>query len=85
MKINGEEIKKRKLLLYLLAILFVSLLLWEILQYNIDQIFGTKLFFDAKQEIKIDVLEDILFGTLGLLVAVIYVNYSFKKFLLVLK
>jgi len=85
MKINGEEVKKRKLLFYLFAILFVSLFLWEILQYNIDQIFGTKLFFDANQEIKIDLLEDILFGTCGLLAAVIYVNYSFKKFLLVLK
>lgn len=85
MKINGEEIKKRKLLFYLFAILFVCLFLWEILQYNIDQLFGTKLFFDLKQEIKIDFLEDILFGTAGLLAAVIYVNFSFKKFLLVLK
>ncbi len=85
LKINGEEIKKRKLLIYLFLILFVSLFLWEILQYSIDQIFGTKLFFDAEQEIKVDFLEDILFGTSGLLIAVIYVNYSFKKFLLVLK
>jgi len=43
------------------------------------------LFFDTKQEIKIDFLEDILFGTCGLLAAVIYINFSFKKFLLVLK
>ena len=85
MKINGEEIEKRKLLFYLFAILFVSLFLWEILQYNIDQIFGTKLFFDTEQEIKVDFLEDILFGTCGLLAAVIYVNYFFKRFLLVLK
>ena len=85
MKINGEEIKKRNLLLYLFAILFIALFIWEILQYNIDQVFGTKLFFDAKQEIKVDFLEDILFGTSGLLVALFYVNYSFKKFLLVLK
>jgi len=85
MRINGEEIKKRKLLICLFLILFVSLFLWEILQYSIDQIFGTKLFFDAEQEIKIDLLEDILFGICGLLVALLYVNYSFKKFLLVLK
>ena len=85
MKINGEEIKKRKLLITLFVLLFVSLFLWEMLQYNIDQIFGTKLFFDAKQEIKIDFLEDILFGTCGLLAAVFYINYSFKKFLLVLR
>ena len=85
MKINGEELKRRKLLICLFLVLFVSLFLWEILQYNIDQIFGTKLFFDTEQEIKIDFLEDILFGTCGLLAAVIYVNYSFKKFLLVLK
>lgn len=85
MKINGEEIKKRSLLLYLFAFLFIGLFLWEILQYNIDQLFGTKLFFDAKQEIKIDFLEDILFGTFGLFAALFYVNYFFKKFLLVLK
>ena len=85
MKINGEEIKKRKLLICLFLILFTSLFLWEILQYSIDQIFGTKLFFDTEQEIRIDFLEDILFGTCGLLIAVFYINYSFKKFLLVLK
>ena len=85
MKISGEKVKKRNLLLYLFAILFVCLFLWEILQYNIDQLFGTKLFFDAKQEIKIDFLEDIFFGTCGLLAAVIYVNFSLKKFLLMLK
>ena len=85
MKINGEEIKKRKILICLFMILFVSLFLWETLQYSIDQIFGTKLFFDAKQRIEVDFLEDILFGTCGLIAAVIYINYSFKKFLLVLK
>jgi len=79
-KISGEKVKKRNLLLYLFAILFVALFLWEMLQYNIDQLFGTKLFFDAKQEIKIDFLEDIFFGTCGLLAAVIYVNFSLKKF-----
>lgn len=84
MKINGEEVKKRNLLLYLFVILFIGLFLWEILQYNIDQLFGTKLFFDAKQEIEIDFLEDIFFGTCGLLVAVFYVNFSLKKFLGVL-
>ena len=85
MKINGEEIKKRKVLICLFMILFASLFLWETLQYSIDQIFGTKLFFDAKQRIEVDFLEDILFGTCGLIAAVIYINYSFKKFLLVLK
>jgi len=85
MKINGEEIKKRKLLICLFVTLFSSLFLWEILQYSIDQIFGTKLFFDAEQKIEVDVFEDILFGTCGLIAAIIYVNYSFKKFLLVLK
>jgi len=85
MKINGEEIKKRKLLIYLFLILFISLFLWEILQYNIDQIFGTKLFFDTEQEIKVDFWEDILFGTSGLIVALFYINYFFKRFLLVLK
>ncbi len=85
MKINGEEIKKRKLLICLFLVLFASLFLWEILQHNIDQLFGTKLFFDTKQEIEVDVLEDILFGACGLLIAILYANRSFKKLLLLLK
>jgi len=84
MKINGKEIKKSSLLFYLFSVLFVGLFLWEGLQYNSDQLFGTKLFFDVKQEIKIDFLEDIFFGTCGLFAAVFYVNYSLKKFLLTL-
>ena len=85
MKIKGKEIKKRSFLLYLFAVLFIGLFLWEALQYNIDQLFGTKLFFDVKQEIKTDFLEDIFFGTCGLFAAIIYLNYSLKKFLLTLK
>lgn len=85
MKINGEEIKKSSLLLYLFFILFIGLFLWELLQYNIDQLFSTKLFFDAGQEIKVDVFEDIFFGTCGLFAAIFYLNYSFKKFSFTLK
>ena len=85
MKIKGKEIKKRRFLLYIFAVLFIGLFLWEALQYNIDQLFGTKLFFDVKQEIKVDFLEDIFFGTCGLFIAIIYLNYSLKRFLLVLK
>ncbi len=85
MKIKGKEIKKRSFLLYLFAVLFIGLFLWEALQYNIDQLFGTKLFFDARQEIKVDFLEDIFFGTCGLFAAIIYLNYSLKKFLLTLR
>ena len=84
MKIKRKEIKKRRFLLYIFAVLFIGLFLWEALQYNIDQLFGTKLFFDVKQEIKVDFLEDIFFGTCGLFAAIIYLNYSLKKFLLVL-
>lgn len=85
MRIKGKEIKKRKFLLYIFAVLFIGLFLWEALQYNIDQLFGTKLFFDVKQEIRIDFLEDILFGTCGLFVALFYLNHSLKKFLLTLR
>lgn len=85
MKIKGKEIKKRRFLLYIFAVLFIGLFLWEALQYSIDQLFDTKLFFDAKQEIRTDFLEDIFFGICGLFAAVIYLNYSLKKFLLVLK
>lgn len=80
-KIRRKEIKKKSFLPYIFILLLIGLFLWEALQYDIDQFFGTKLFFDLEQEIKIDFLEDILFGILGLFVALFYINLSFKKFL----
>ncbi len=79
-KIKGKKIGKT----FLIQIFFISLFgifLWEGLQYSIDQIAGTKLFFDYSQTIMIDFSEDIIFGTIGLLLALLYINYFFRKFL----
>ena len=80
-KIKGKEIKKKKFLNFILIISLFGLFLWEGLQYSIDQAFGTRLFFDYGQEIVRDFSEDIIFGTIGLILALVYMNYSFKKFL----
>lgn len=65
--------------------LFIGLFLWEGFQFKLDQLIGTRLFFDEAQSIDVDFWEDILFGLLGLVAALFYANHSFKKFLSVLK
>jgi len=84
MRVRNKEINKRLLILFFL-ILIIGFFLWEGIQYSTDQIFGTKLFFDEVQEIRIDFWEDIFFGTCGLILSVIYIKSSFKKFLSVLR
>ncbi|SRR4030042_5329868 len=85
LKIKGKKIEKRNFLLFVLITLFIALFFWEALQITIDTVFGTKLFFDQSQTIEVDFSEDISFGLLGLIAALIYLNYSFNKFLSVLK
>ncbi|MFH1839397.1 MAG: hypothetical protein ABH820_03920, partial [Patescibacteria group bacterium] len=63
---NIENGKKEKILLAILVVSFVGLFAWEGFQWFLDQNFGTKVFFDLKQSIELDVTEDILYGTLGL-------------------
>jgi len=60
---------------------FAALFVWEGYQYSVDQIFGSKLFFDATQNIYVDVTEDILYGLAGMLIALLYTIVSYKKFL----
>ncbi len=60
---------------------FVALFVWEGYQYSIDQIFGSKLFFDAAQSIYVDVTEDILYGLGGMIIALVYTVVSYKKIL----
>ena len=66
-------------------VLFVGLFIWEGFQFRLDQLLGTRLFFDAAQSIEVDFWEDILFGFLGLVAALFYASHSFKRLLSVLK
>jgi len=81
MKINGERIEKKRILIMLFFVLFFSLFFWEMFQFTSDQIFGTKSFFDVRQSIARDFLEDILFGTLGLILGTIYINKKWNSLL----
>ena len=78
-RIRCKKIKKRDFLLFIFVVLFIALFFWETIQYGIDQTFGTKLFFDKSQDIRIDVLEDIIFGLLGLIAGMLYLVHNFDK------
>jgi|GEM_PF-2546579 len=78
-KIRCKKVKKRDFLLIVFIVLFIALFFWESVQYSIDQRFGTKLFFDKNQDIRIDLLEDIIFGLLGLIVGLLYLTHNFDK------
>lgn len=72
---------KKSILIQIFLISLFGLFLWEGIQYSIDQLVGSKLFFDPSQNIIVDFSEDIIFGITGLLLALLYINYYFKKFL----
>jgi len=71
-----ESLDRKKLLQMTFLLLFLGLFLWEGLQWSIDQLFGTRLFFDSTQPIAIDATEDILFGFVGMLLGAVYVVKS---------
>jgi hypothetical protein len=78
-KIKGKEIRKRKYLIFVFVVLFFALFLWESVQYTIDQIFGTKLFYDPSQSKIVDSSEDVFFGFWGLIAGTLYLNRSFGR------
>ena len=67
LEIQTITINHKRILKIAFLIVFAGLFLWEGFQYIIDRLFGTTLFFDVAQDIKIDFLEDI---ALMLLVAI---------------
>lgn len=81
-KIKNKEIRKKKFIVFIFVVMFFALLAWESLQYVIDQIFGTELFFDPSQTKIIDSSEDVFFGFLGLITGAFYLNRSFNKIIL---
>lgn len=82
-KLSGHQFSKRSLAAMVFAIVFVCLFLWEGLQFSIDRIFGTKLFFDTTQPIQLDFTEDIIFGFAGAVAGTIYIfkSRTFREYL----
>lgn len=58
---------------------FIGFFLFELFQSYMDMIFGTHLFFDLKQDIVIDVTEDILFATFGLILGLFAIYHKFDS------
>jgi len=81
---NKKQITKFKALIFAFTISFIGIFLWEAYQYIFDIGFGTHLFSDASQDITVDFWEDIIFGFLGILTALWYVNKKFNLFLSIL-
>ena len=77
----STPISKSKALTVLAFFSFISLFLWEGFQFSIDQLFGTHLFFDVHQVIQADFWEDIVFGMVGVIVALIYAHRRTKDWL----
>ncbi len=76
---GGANNHKNRILFVSVIVIFLGNFFWEGLQHTTDDIFGTKLFFDIKQSANRDFLEDVIFGFSGMLAAVFYIVYSFKK------
>lgn len=72
--------KRKKNLLITIPLLFLGLFAFEVYQYSVDVIFGTQLFYDAAQNIKIDVVEDIIFGIAGGLLGIYFYVYRLDIF-----
>lgn len=58
------------------ALTLIGLFGFELFQFTTDRVFGTLLFHDEVQAIQRDVTEDIMFGTLGLLLSAIVLRRS---------
>jgi hypothetical protein len=80
-QLKKKAIKKTIAITFSFAVILIGLFVWEVYQYTVDQVFGSKLFYDAMQDIAVDVREDILYGLLGLFAGVVYISYSFRSFL----
>ena len=74
-KINNKKVA----IFSFLNTLVFGVLLWEPFQKLNDILFGTQLFHDFVQDIKLDTLLDVSFGTFGVLVGsfLIYKNWNY--------
>ena len=61
--------------------LIFCVVLWEQFQYFNDQIFGTQLFFDKFQDIKLDSLLDQIFGSMGVITGSIILYHKLESWI----
>ncbi len=67
---------KAKALIISSLVTFIGLFVWEGVQFSSDKLFGTLLFHDIVQPIQRDFTEDIIFGFIGLVLALALFHYS---------
>jgi len=72
------KITKFRIIFITALIIFIGIFWWEWFQYFKDLKFGTNSFFDHSQTIEIDVATDILFGFVGMALALIWLFYKFE-------
>ena len=61
------------------ALVFIGLFAWEGFQFSADQILVTKMFADGSQPIIVDFWEDILFGFIGSVIGLFYIDRKFES------
>jgi hypothetical protein len=71
---------RAKVLLRVGLLTFIGLFAWEGYQWGQDQLFGAHTFFDYAQPIFIDFWEDISFGIIGLVAAMLVFYRTFPRY-----
>ena len=74
-----EEPKLSFALPMIFFVMLISGLLFEFLQYSLDTLFASHLFFDSNQPIQTDVLTDVRSNTLGTLTGLLVLKIQWKK------
>lgn len=65
----GDAVQRRRAETVVLIVAFANLLIWELIEWGVDLLFGTRLFYDVGQDLFWDVVEDIAFGEAGVMLA----------------
>lgn len=76
-KIAGESFKIITPLIFL--VMFIGGAAFELVQFSIDQIFNSTLFYDATQPISMDVLTDIIADSAGAIAGLVIFKLKNKK------
>lgn len=71
---NGKYQDKAIAIMSSFLIVIVSGVLWEAYQKTNDVLFGTHMFFDPRQPIRLDAATDIFFNMVGAFIAVVIAN-----------
>jgi hypothetical protein len=80
MVISGRLPKARTTILYACIAIFFGIFLWEGWQYFSDHVFRSRSFYDARQAINRDFIEDVVFGIFGIFASIPYVRKRMPMF-----